>query len=165
MKMIKSWGGGIDCSEVMVMQIPTGQPEAAACVRGGEAAPMLRGTVKFYSLPCGTLVVAEITGLPENGIGFFAFHIHEGGDCGGTDFGDTGGHFNPGREDHPRHAGDLPPLLSRDGRAFLAVVTGRFRVRDVIGRTVVIHQNADDFHSQPAGDAGMKIACGVIRRG
>ena len=102
--------------------------------------------------------------LPENDTGFFALHIHEGGDCGGTDFSDTGGHFNPEAQEHPRHAGDLPPLLSVGGHAFLSVETGRFTPCEVSGRTVVIHGSADDFHTQPAGNAGKKIACGVIRR-
>ena len=110
------------------------------------------------------LVTAEVSGLPENDTGFFAFHIHEGSDCGGTDFSDTGGHYNPDAREHPRHAGDLPPLLSMAGRAFLAVETGRFTPCEVVGRTVVIHGSADDFHTQPAGNAGKKIACGVIRR-
>lgn len=143
------------------MVIPTGRPGALACVMGEG---MLRGTVKFYPRECGVLVVAEVRGLPENDSGFFAFHIHEGGDCGGEGYADTGGHFNPGGEPHPRHAGDLPPLLSQKGRAFLAVETGRFCLGDIIGRTVVIHSQTDDFHTQPAGNPGRKIACGVIRR-
>lgn len=146
------------------MSIPAAIPVAAACVRGGSDAPALRGTVRFYAIPCGTLVTAQIAGLPENDTGFFALHIHEGGGCGGDGFSDTGGHFNPGEKAHPSHAGDLPPLLSMGGQAFLAVKTGRFAPREVIGRTVVIHAGADDFHSQPAGNAGKKIACGVIRR-
>lgn len=146
------------------MVIPAGRPEAAACISGGEAAPRLRGTVRFYSLGCSVLVAAEIQGLPESDTGFFAFHIHEGGSCTGKDFADTGGHFNPTGQPHPRHAGDLPPLLSRGGRAFLAVETDRFRIPEVIGRTVVIHAGADDFHTQPSGNSGQKIACGVIRR-
>lgn len=143
------------------MVIPSGKPAAMACVKGERG---LRGVVKLYRSSCGTLVVAEILGLPTNESGFFALHIHEGGDCGGEDFADTGGHYNPCGEAHPRHAGDLPPLLSRNGRAVLAVETGRFAPCDVIGRTVVIHSGADDFHSQPAGNAGRKIGCGVIRR-
>lgn len=145
------------------MRIPTGRPNAVACIRGGETASNLSGTVKFYSVPGGTLVAAEITGLPENDTGFHALHIHEGGNCTGKDFADTGGHFNPGGREHPEHAGDLPPLLSRKGRANMLVVTDRFQICDVIGRTVVIHAEADDFRTQPAGNAGTKIGCGVIR--
>lgn len=62
------------------------------------------------------------------------------------------------------HAGDLPPLLSCQGNAYLSVKTDRFSVNEIIGRTVVIHSNPDDFHTQPAGNAGKKIACGVIQR-
>lgn len=142
------------------MKLPTGRPEAVACLTGEGR---LRGIIKFYAVPCGSLVTAEIRGLPESKASFFAFHIHEGGDCGGKDFADTGGHFNPEKQEHPRHAGDLPPLLSVNGMALLAVETSRFRPREVIGRTVVIHENSDDFHTQPSGNAGRKIACGVIR--
>lgn len=97
------------------MRIPSANPQAIACVRGGMGAPRLKGTVRFYAIPGGTLVTAEVSGLPENDTGFFAFHIHEGSGCGGTDFSDTGGHYNPDAREHPRHAGDLPPLLSMGG--------------------------------------------------
>ena len=143
------------------MVLPMGKPEAVACVSGEGK---LCGCVKFYAAGCGCLVAAEIRGLPESDTGFFAFHIHEGGDCGGTDFSDTGGHFNPEKQAHPRHAGHLPPLLSDHGTATLLVQTSRFTPGEVIGRTVVIHQNPDDFHTQSAGNAGRKIACGMIRR-
>ena len=142
------------------MVLPMGKPEAVACVSGEGK---LRGCVKFYAAGCGCLVAAEIRGLPESDTGFFAFHIHEGGDCGGTDFSDTGGHFNPGSTPHPQHAGDLPLLLGDRGRACMKVLTGRFRVEEIIGRTIIIHYDPDDFHSQPSGNSGRKIACGVIR--
>lgn len=143
------------------MVIASGPMAAMACVKGEGN---LRGTVKFYPVECGTLLLAEITGLPKNDTGFFALHIHEGESCTGAGFADTLGHYNPGRELHPRHAGDLPPLLSQNGRALLAVETNRFQVWDILGRTVVIHSGADDFHSQPAGNAGTKIGCGKICR-
>ena len=142
------------------MIIPSSQLEAMAVLKGKEG---LRGTVKFYSVPGGTLVAVEATGLPKTESGFFALHIHEGEDCGGEDFADSLGHFNPEGKEHPMHAGDLPPLLSMNGRAFLAVETERFRVEDVVGHKAVIHMNPDDFHTQPAGNSGKKIACGVIR--
>ena len=110
------------------------------------------------------MVIAAISGLPDTEAGFFALHIHEGGDCNGAGFPGTGGHYDPNGREHPRHAGDLPSLLSNHGSAYLAVLTDRFRVEEVIGRTVVIHDQPDDFRSQPSGNAGDKIACGVIRR-
>ncbi|MFR5863801.1 MAG: superoxide dismutase family protein [Acutalibacteraceae bacterium] len=98
---------------------------------------------------------------------FFAFHIHEGSACRGsaTDpFSAAGSHFNPAGCPHPFHAGDLPPLLGCDGDALSVFLTNRFRVDEVVGRTVIIHDQPDDFTTQPAGNAGSRIACGVIER-
>ena len=98
--------------------------------------------------------------------------IHTGGSCTGNDtdpFADAGSHYDntliagDGECPHPYHAGDLPPLFVNDGSAFMIVATNRFTVEEVVGRTVIVHAHVDDFHSQPAGDAGERIACGVIR--
>lgn len=140
------------------------RPNAIAVIRGSEAYPHLQGQVRFYQQRNCVLVEANVQGLPANETGFFGFHIHAGGACSGADFADTGSHYNPAETLHPSHAGDLPPLLSCHGNAYLTVATGRFRVGDIIGRTVVVHDGADDFTTQPAGNAGTKIACGVIRR-
>lgn len=141
------------------------RPDAVAYVRGGTAAPNINGQVRFYQEPGSVLVVADVAGLPQNSeTGFFGFHIHEGNSCTGADFPQTGSHYNPEEADHPGHAGDLPPLMIQQGRAYLAVRTDRFRVQDILGRTVVLHSNPDDFRTQPAGNAGSKIACGVIGR-
>ena len=143
------------------MRFPLGRPGAIACIIGGTQAPSLSGCVKFYQTEYGVLVVADLGGLPRCS-DFFALHIHEGASCSGEGFADTAGHYDPAGATHPCHAGDLPPLLSCCGRAYLAVLTDRFRLKDILGRTVVIHSSADDFHTQPAGNAGSKIACGVI---
>lgn len=136
---------------------------AVAHIRGNENAPNLHGTVHFHQHGAYVLVAADISGLPENNpSGFFAFHIHEGGSCEGAGFPETGGHFNPDALPHPRHAGDLPPLLSSKGKAYLAFLTDRFTVEDIIGRTVVIHSSSDDFRTQPSGNPGEKIGCGLI---
>ncbi len=137
---------------------------AFADIRGGEDNPEISGKVFFFQKCSGVMVVVDISGLPENSTGnFFAFHIHDGTSCTGKDFSDTGTHFNPDDDMHPFHAGDLPPLLSNDGKAYCEVLTNRFRVKDIIGKTVVVHDMADDFRTQPAGAAGKKIACGVVR--
>lgn len=146
------------------MTIQNQTSSAIAHISGGRTCPRLRGTVRFLPRRGGTLVVAEICGLPVSKTGFFAFHIHEGGDCCGNGFPGTGGHYDPNGVEHPKHAGDLPPLLSDNGRAYCQVLTGRFRVEDIIGRTVVIHSGADDFFTQPSGNAGRKIGCGVVKR-
>ena len=137
--------------------------DAVAYIHGGYDAPALSGEVRFYQEQGRVLVVAEITGLPKtNEAGFFGLHIHEGNRCSGDAFSATGGHYDPTGERHPMHAGDLPPLLLCRGEAYLAVRTARFCVAEIIGRTVVIHSGPDDFQSQPAGNAGTKIGCGVI---
>ena len=141
----------------------TVRPTAVARIKGGHDAPGLSGEVRFYQECRSVLVVANISNLPPNSdSGFFALHIHEGGNCSGVDFPNTGSHYDPSGEKHPKHAGDLPPLMLCNGGACLAVRTDRFCVRDVIGRTVMIHSGPDDFHTQPAGNSGDKIACGVI---
>lgn len=145
------------------MQYCGKRPYAAAQIRGGMEAPQLSGCVQFYQENGCVLIVAKLSGLPkENETGFFGFHIHEGDNCSGTDFSGTDSHYNPFGQAHPKHAGDLPPLLKCQGNAYLSVRTDRFSVSDIIGRTVVIHSDPDDFQSQPAGNAGKKIACGVI---
>ena len=137
-------------------------PNATAYIKGGTEAPNLKGEVNFYQKKDCVLISASINGLPKNNSGFFGFHIHEGNRCAGAGFSDTGNHYNPTNAPHPLHSGDLPSLLSCNGNAQQTVTTDRFRVEDIIGRTVVIHSGTDDFVSQPSGNAGMKIACGVI---
>ncbi|MDD5938023.1 MAG: superoxide dismutase family protein [Clostridiales bacterium] len=144
-----------------------GRPLARAFLRGDEGHPDLAGEVLFYPYGHGTLLVARAVGLPAGH--FLGFHIHETGDCsaagGDTPFLKAGGHFNPTGQQHPQHSGDLPTLLSSAaGTALLAVYTDRFSPAEVMGRSVIIHGMADDFRSQPAGDSGMRIACGVIQR-
>lgn len=147
------------------IHVNTTRPTAVAYVGGGADVPRLFGTVKFYQMRGYVIVEAEICGLPsERKSGFFGFHIHDGSSCSGEDFSATGSHYDPHGEAHPLHAGDLPPLLSSGGCAYMAVATDRFRVSDIIGKTVVIHSSPDDFTTQPAGNAGKKIACGKIIR-
>lgn len=146
------------------------RPSAIAQVRGSSQCPGIHGTVRFYQTRQGVLVSAHISGLPEQDgpccHPVFAFHIHTGACCAGNEgdpFADAGGHYNPDNCPHPRHAGDLPPLFGNRGQALSVFLTDRFCVKDVIGRTVIIHGGTDDFTSQPAGNAGAKIACGEIR--
>lgn len=152
-----------------IMLLLFNAPAAIAHLYSNDEKYNITGTVKFFPYKKGTMVVADIHGLPNTGAacssGVFAFHIHEGGSCAGEGYPETGGHYNPGKCPHPYHAGDLPPLFSNGGDAFMIVYTDRFSVQDVIGRTVVIHAQPDDFTTQPAGNSGPKIACGVILHG
>lgn len=140
------------------------KPDAFACVMGEN----IEGTVCLYRYHQGTILVYEINGLPQvdkNKGGFFGFHIHEGETCQNDThipYEKTLGHFNPNDSDHPFHLGDLPPLFATKGVAWGIVYIDKFRPQDVIDRTIVIHHDADDFHSQPSGHSGEKIACGKI---
>ncbi len=145
------------------------RPHATAVVRGGSEYPEITGRIMFYQMRMGVLVAAEVFGLPtdrgtcESPI--FGFHIHSGSTCSGNmedPFADAQEHYNPEQCMHPRHAGDLPPLFGNNGYAFQVFLTDRFTVREVIGKTVIIHSMPDDFRSQPGGDSGAKIACGQI---
>jgi Cu-Zn family superoxide dismutase len=136
---------------------------AVALVRGNALAPGLSGVVRFYDTPAGVRVDARVRGLPKNKTGFYGFHLHEVGECAPPDFSTAQGHYNPSNVAHPLHAGDFPPLLATDTmEAWTAFITTRFTIRDIIGRSVIIHMERDDYTSQPAGDSGQRIGCGVI---
>ena len=139
-------------------------PKAIARIYGGKDYPQLSGTVRFFLGIDGVIVEVEVKGLPETVSSFFGFHIHAGGSCTGEGFADTESHYNPGEDIHPQHAGDMAPLLSNDGKAYMKVLSNRFSIEEIIGRTVIIHNAPDDFRTQPSGNAGMKIACGVIQK-
>ena len=110
-------------------------PHAYAIVKGSYAYPNIYGEVRFFQTPYGTPV---------------------------DPFSDALTHYNPDTCAHPQHAGDLPPLFGNNGYAFSMFLTNRFSVSEIIGRTVILHSAPDDFTSQPAGNSGVKIACGVI---
>ena len=115
----------------------------------------------------GRRLDVELEGLPPTPTGFFALHLHEN-PCGSPlppdPYTAAGGHYNPMNRPHPEHAGDFPPVLRlRDGTAALRFITDRFRLVDAIGRSVMLHLGYDDFTSQPAGNAGMRLACGVVQ--
>lgn len=142
-------------------------PDALAWVKGGSAYPAVSGLVKFYETPYqGILVEAEFFNLPDvqfpGSSNYYAMHIHEYGNCS-DDFSKTGEHFSFPGQMHPFHAGDFPSLLANQGYAWTAFYDKRFTIKEILGRSVVIHAGMDDFHSQPSGNSGAKIACGVIR--
>ena len=145
------------------------RPNAVAFMQGSEAYPTIRGRVLFYNTRSGVMVRAELAGLPTaTGLcdkPVFAFHIHDGTACAGDaadPFARAGSHYNPDGCLHPYHAGDMPPLFGVNGRAFAAFLTNRFTVPEVLGKAVIIHARPDDFTTQPSGNAGAKIACGII---
>lgn len=141
------------------------KPTSFACVMGND----IRGTVCFYPFQKGTIMIYEINGLPKNqdGGGIFGFHIHEGETCindTNVPFEKALGHFNPNKALHPFHLGDLPPLFATQGMAWGMVYIDKFTPQDIINRTVIVHASPDDFHTQPAGNSGTRIACGEIKK-
>lgn len=148
-----------------------GRPQAQASITGSESFPSISGWARFYQTNEGVIVYAEVSGLPQSGQPcqerIFGFHIHQGTDCGGNGdepFPHAMSHYNPKDCGHPYHAGDLPPLFGNNGLAVSAFLTDRFLVEHIIGKVVILHDRPDDFTTQPSGNAGTKIACGVIQR-
>lgn len=138
-------------------------------MKGSPAYENIKGAVYFYQTDKGTVVYANISGLPHEASpcsgNIFGFHIHEGTACEGTaedPFSQAMSHYDPHSCKHPYHAGDLPPLFGNKGIALTSFLTDRFTVNEIIGKTVIIHDKRDDFTTQPSGDSGTKIACGKI---
>lgn len=134
------------------------------------------GNVLFKEDAEGVVVTVRVNGLPP---GMHSLHIHDSARCESPDFSSAGGHFNPYSDEHgflnPRgpHAGDLPNIMvSANGRGTMEIITRRVTLKEGKdhslfqegGTSVVIHQNPDDYLSDPAGKAGERIACGAIER-
>ncbi len=142
-------------------------PSAAAAVTGNEDFPDLNGIVRFYATPYGgTLIESEFFELPvtdkNGGFQFYGFHIHENGDCT-MPFSDTGAHYNPTDAKHPLHYGDLIPLFGNNGYAWSCFYNERINIAEIMGKSIVVHEMPDDFTTQPSGNSGEKIGCGVIK--
>jgi Cu-Zn family superoxide dismutase len=130
------------------------------------------GTLMLMPMGDGVHVTGDIGGLAPNST--HGFHIHEKGDCSAADASSAGGHFNPSGDAHGRasaphhHLGDNDNLVAdASGVAhvnahFPGAALGGGGANDVIGKAVVVHADADDYTSQPSGNAGARIACGVI---
>ena len=127
-----------------------------------------KGEVRFYKVDGGVRVLARVEGLTP---GKHGFHVHEKGDCSAPDAASAGGHFNPGNTPHgaptadraARHAGDLGNLeAGADGKAQYDRVDAVLDFSQLAGLSVLVHAGEDDFTSQPAGNSGARVSCGVI---
>src|SRR5207244_10719985 len=147
-------------------------PLKAVAVLHPTAGNKVSGTVTFTEVADGVQVRAEISGLTPGNHGF---HVHEFGDCSAADVSSAGAHFNPtskphaGPESAERHVGDMGNVQAdASGNAKLEYVDHQISLtndeRSAIGRSVVVHAKADDLKSQPAGDSGARVGCGVIGR-
>ena len=127
------------------------------------------GTIHFSKVEGGIEVRGELKGLSS---GQHGFHIHEFGDCSAPDATSAGGHFNPTGHPHagpdaaPRHVGDLGNLTADEsGTAHYERIDSKLAFNgasSILGRGLIVHEKADDLKSQPTGDAGGRLACGVI---
>lgn len=159
------------------MAAPAAQQQAASneqavAVIHPTAGNKVEGVVRFIPAEQGKVrVLADLHGLQPNSK--HGFHIHEYGDCSAPDASSAGGHFNP--EHHPhagpntenRHAGDFGNIQAdAKGNAHLDMTVDNITIGSgkdaILGRAVVVHGKADDLKSQPSGDAGPRIGCGVI---
>jgi len=168
----------------VALSIACGALLAAGCAEMGSKEPTatanleprsgskVQGSVTFTQVGDVVRVTGEITGHTKGPKGF---HIHEKGDCGDDKGMNTGGHFNPHKSKHGgpyepvKHAGDLGNLTINDaGVAKINFTVGDIAVNSsdangIIGRAVIVHATADDLKTDPTGNAGGRVACGVIR--
>jgi Cu-Zn family superoxide dismutase len=145
-------------------------PDAVAELSARSGSSVM-GTVTFTQVGAKVTVIADVSGLKPNAE--HGFHIHDKGDCSAPDAMSTGGHFNPAGKAHgshamaDHHAGDLPSLKADAAgkalvRAELEGLSVGSGTSDIVGRAVIVHRDPDDFKTQPTGNSGARIACGVI---
>jgi len=157
-------------------QAPAGKsaaPTASAELKNQKGEPV--GKAELTDTPDGVLVHLTVSGLPP---GVHAFHIHEAGKCDPPDFKTAGGHFNPGMKQHGfmqekgPHAGDLPNIhVPASGNLEIealargvALQAGPNSLFDADGSALVIHAGPDDYRTDPAGNAGARLACGIVSK-
>lgn len=151
----------------------TSTAKQAIAVLASASASRVSGSVTLVPMGKGLHLTGEVGGLPANST--HAFHIHEKGDCSAADASSAGPHFNPFNAAHGKagsgahHAGDMNNLTAdAEGVAKInvhleGVTLGGGAVNDVSGRALIVHAAADDYASQPAGNAGARVACGIIK--
>ena len=180
------WGKGA----VMLVELSTNdeihdnivafwRPETPAAAAAGASAMLeptegnqTRGELRFAAVGDRIEVTGTISGLPGNST--HGFHVHETGDCSAPDATSAGGHFNPAGTEHGRvgqdahHAGDSDNITAdADGNATVqgwleGATVGDGAATDIVGKAVIVHADADDYVTQPTGNAGDRLACGVI---
>jgi len=148
-------------------------PATAAALLAGASGSTVAGALQLAASSSGVTLTGEISGLSPNTE--HGFHVHEIGDCSAPDAKSAGDHFNPEHAAHggptsaAKHLGDIPNLQS-DAAGHVAVnaTIANATLRDggpndLAGRAVIVHAKRDDYMTQPSGDSGDRIACGVIR--
>jgi len=150
--------------------IASGKADSATAELAPTKGSSVSGTVSFVQAGDKVRVLAEVSGLSP---GAHGFHVHEKGDCSAPDGTSAGGHFNPGGKPHGNpdhdmhHAGDMPQLIANAAgvaklTAYLDMITLGDGANNIVGRSVIVHAAPDDFKTQPTGNSGARLACGVI---
>lgn len=147
--------------------MPAGKSSAQIEGRSGST---LTGTAEFMVHGGQMMVTVNVKGAPP---GTHAVHIHEKGDCSAPDASSAGGHFNPAGHQHgapdakEHHAGDLGNMeVKADGTGSLMIHSSDLSLEganSILGRAIIVHEKSDDFMTQPTGNAGGRIGCGVIK--
>ena len=161
---------GVFAAQAQTPEEKSSTPLKAIAVLHPTAGNKVSGTVTFTEVADGVQIRAEINGLTPGNRGF---HVHEFGDCSAPDASSAGAHFNPTAKPHAgpdapeRHVGDMGNVQAdASGKAKLEYVDHQISLtndqRSVIGRSVVVHAKPDDLKTQPSGDSGARVACGVI---
>lgn len=151
----------------------TGTAQSAIANLAAASGSLVSGKLMLFSMVNGVHIRGDIGGfLPGSTHGF---HIHDKGDCSAADATSAGGHFNPTGQPHGKaesgahHLGDIDNIQAdASGVAHVdmhvqGVVLGGGAGNDIAGRAVIVHVGSDDYSSQPSGNAGARIACGVIQ--
>jgi len=145
-------------------------PQATAAIEG-RSGSALTGTATFTQSLGAVHIVVDVNNAPD---GVHAVHLHEKGDCSAPDAASAGGHFNPGHMQHgapeaaQHHAGDFGNMtVGADGHGHLELDSTNLTVApgemSIVGHAIVVHAKADDFQTQPTGNAGGRIGCGVVK--
>jgi superoxide dismutase, Cu-Zn family len=148
-----------------------GGSAATAVALQSRSGSSVTGSLQLRDSAAGLRITGEVRGLKPDAE--HGFHIHEKGDCSAPDAASAGGHFNPAGAPHGRmgagahHAGDMPNIKANaQGVAkvdqTVAGVTLAAGPNGAAGRALVVHRDPDDYSSQPAGNAGPRVACGVV---
>jgi Cu-Zn family superoxide dismutase len=136
------------------------------------SASLVSGRLLIDAIDGGVRIHGELGGLGRNGV--HAIHVHERGDCSAADASTAGDHFNPDGVAHgragmpPHHLGDMdnlhanPQGVAKVDLHLHDVTLGSGAANDILGRAIIVHANPDDYTSQPTGNAGARVACGVI---
>lgn len=161
----------IACSLLLIITVIScsSKTQKAEAILESKSGSSVTGKVTFTKDGNVVKIVADINGLTP---GKHGFHIHEKGDCSAPDGTSAGGHFNPrsmqhsGHESPERHTGDMGNLTADEsGKAHLEITDTMMSFdgeESIIGKSIIVHEKEDDLKTQPTGDAGGRVACGVI---